>query len=358
MKLIFAGAGASKATSSEKYPTTVEFYDRTNSLLERSNLYKVVRQYLSNQKKKSDPNNEVVIDIEEIIWEVEKVKKFADDLGSDRELYGIVTRDQDLMKEVGGDIGKMSSMSAQLSAAATNLANLINEQVYELYSPLAETEELDRCWMPLLEPLLESGVWVEVVTTNYDQVLEACIQNLIQTNKSLRLETGRVEGVNTTLNASLWEPSEVSAVRRSTLARGLLTKLHGSINWTRRDNQSDKTIYLGPPQFSGNHRRQVIIYPGNKEALSQPPFSLFAKHLANVIKETQELVFIGFAFRDEIVNKLLVDNISPDAKIFNINRSGIPPKFPNELQDQVHDLGNPEGFNEDSVDKLLGELSV
>lgn len=61
--IIFAGAGASRGVSKEKYPTAVDFKKKLPEDVTRQELYVQLDRYLQKQVKGT-------IDIEHVLWEL------------------------------------------------------------------------------------------------------------------------------------------------------------------------------------------------------------------------------------------------------------------------------------------------
>lgn len=131
---------------------------------------------------------------------------------------------------------------------------------------------------------------------------------------------------------------------------GLLTKLHGSIDWKI---QGDR-IFVGDAIFTGDHEKQGIVYPGFKGRSNLPFFGEFHDYLEVKLSNATDLIFIGFAFRDEYISDLIRSNISSDARIVLINPDKSV-KFPSNRSKKlkyIHDY-----FTSDSVDVAMNFLT-
>lgn len=98
-----------------------------------------------------------------------------------------------------------------------------------------------------------------------------------------------------------------------TASSGLLTKLHGSINW--QWGQGGERIFVGAPIWTGNHDNHAIIYPGFKGESQSPFFAPMHSYFAQRLAKAHLVIFVGFAFRDEYINRLISENIEANAKI-------------------------------------------
>jgi hypothetical protein len=123
--------------------------------------------------------------------------------------------------------------------------------------------------------------------------------------------------------------------------QGLLTKLHGSVNWLKED---DNIIFAGTG-FKG-HQHHAVIYPGFKGAPREDPFSLFHSYFEAAIQRAELIVVIGFAFRDEHINACFERNVG--TKIIHV----IDPATPNvpKLATQLRHI--KAGFQKDAIDQL------
>jgi SIR2-like domain len=184
-----------------------------------------------------------------------------------------------------------------LEAKATALKNAINERIYDFFATQPNEGELDRSWVPLLRWAAGAGFnRIDLVTTNYDLVLEYAMERVGQT---LRVEEGWKRRVSeTTLDLNRWDSSNASEA-------GLLTKLHGSVDWYRSGTSASPVIRVGHPDFDGDHKKRSIIYPGFKGRPSDVPFIAFHEYFRRRVSVVSHMLFIGFAFRDDYINDLL-----------------------------------------------------
>lgn len=96
---------------------------------------------------------------------------------------------------------------------------------------------------------------------------------------------------------------------------GLLTKLHGSLDWKIQDHN----IHVGDPVFTGDHAKQAIIYPGFKGGSTVLFYEPFHDYFRRSISSADILIFVGFAFRDAHINEVIANNLDPSAKVVVIN---------------------------------------
>jgi hypothetical protein len=146
----------------------------------------------------------------------------------------------------------------------------------------------------------EKSYWPDIVTTNYDLVIEQAADFAGQP-----IEYGRGRGVVSGLNLEVWKRQLSEPDYLPSGGTGLLTKLHGSVNWLREHGK----IVFGGTEFKGDHAYHGVIYPGFKGVPKDEPFSLLHSYLEAAIQRADLIVFIGFAFRDEYISACLERNL-------------------------------------------------
>jgi hypothetical protein len=340
--LLFAGAGASKAVNASEYPTTVEFFQGLPQPIKDNPSFKLALRFLT------EDHSDRVVDIEQVVWVLEELHEFLQDIHDTKTVPGWFLGDNHLGEMIGAklDYLQLFNASPQVRGRLKSLIEQIDLRVYELYAREPEPSELESNWLPLLRSLLDVAVTCELFTTNYDINIEVALDLLARNPKLPTIDSGRRGAVQRHLDVSLWR----GAGQRDPRCIGLLTKLHGSIDWGRGPSR----IFVGDPLFKGTHERHVIVYPGFKGVPQSEPFSAFHAHLAKSIGTATDLVFIGFAFRDEYINNLLSRLTSPQATIVVLN--------PAETPDQPYDPNRVrhvrEPFGLDSPIKVLEALSI
>jgi hypothetical protein len=309
MIIVFAGAGASKAVDRERYPTTVEFFQRLPTEITSRPLYRLLSAYLGLRLGGAQS------DIEHLLWSLDELRTFLRSANDPSTLIGWFVQNNRLAEITGNsnNLGAFLNTSENAAVEADMLWDQVNRIVYDLYSHEPDQGQLEDNWLPLLRGLEELDATLELVTTNYDAVLEKAVEVA-----GWKIDTGRSGALRPQLNVSPWRASIAAIdgpVEEMTAARPLLTKLHGSVDWSR----SGETIYTGTPLFQGSHDRHVIIYPGFKGVPAAEPFNLFHSHFERVAKIASAVVFVGFAFRDEHINTVLSRELPRGCRIGVIN---------------------------------------
>jgi hypothetical protein len=245
--VIFDGAGASKAVNAKQFPATKEFFERLPDEVTGDQYFQFVLRHLSHTYEQGS------IDVEMVLWELQSLFNFFKLIADSRNVVGRAVNENILRKiHQSYNFGNLQSASnAMLGALGTTIGK-INEQVYDLYSYEPSNKELSDKWTLLLSKLLNDGHIVDIFTTNYDLVIESAL-NHIGAAKLLNDYLGASGGLQKSIDLSNWQEDSKRSL-------GLLTKLHGSLNWKRKAG----SIYIGDSIFTGSHEKQAIIYPGFK----------------------------------------------------------------------------------------------
>jgi len=145
---------------------------------------------------------------------------------------------------------------------------------------------------------------MHVFTTNYDSVVEYyCAEKHIDFTCGFELERFS--------RRRFWKPE---LFRKP---QGLkLYKLHGSLDW-RETN--DGRIERVPTEeqvskITRRYKRNVLIYPAQKEYLTEEPFRTLMDYFEKVLNEHDACLVIGFSFRDPYINRIFLDFLKANLK--------------------------------------------
>ena len=333
MILVFVGAGGSAAVDPEQYPTTVGFFERLPEEITQDPLFTIVSEFLGTQKEDGQP-----IDIEEVLWSLDKLQEYSSLSRDPNTLEGwMMSRGlRRLHANMNAFDGILSGMSEIEGNLLVPLQKRINDLVHEFYVERPKLDKLSN-WTTLLQQLGRYGAFIEIFTTNYDLVLETVVGETV-----INVKTGRQSDSETRLDTTFWDtPSRLER------GHGLLTKLHGSVDWQRwNDNIICSRVYLG------DQRRHAILYPGYKGEPDQEPFIKFHEHLRTVTQKAMKALFIGFSFRDDYINSILAELPSEIPK-FVITKDDPLPDLP-FLNGCGHFNG---GFTEEAVEACLQHVT-
>lgn len=312
--IVFAGAGASRGVSGEKYPMALDFRQRLPDSITQSRLYQRLIAHL-------ETSGLGAIDIEHVLWELGRLNETTKEWTGTERFASQLLSSNEIVNVTGVNApGTVTHNQFQnLLNISQSLQDQINERVYEYYSQPPQSDELERSWIPLLQYLMKSKFdKIDIVTTNYDLVIEAALDTISDAPVSMGFRQGLYSGI------------ELRAWRDSTLSQhGLLTKLHGSVDWKLGNGSTDAepVIRRGHPEFDGDHQKRLILYPGFKGVPSREPFVAFHEYFRQRLQSATHVLFIGFAFRDQFINDLIEANLPKNSKVAVVNPSTELPKL-------------------------------
>jgi hypothetical protein len=338
--LVFAGAGASRSVSDKKYPTTLQFFQRLPDEIANHDLFRMLIVYLQEMS-----GADTQIDIEQVLWAADELLAVLKTFNNSKHPFGWSARSY-LSRALGAPGADLFANTIPLAASAEArleaLTGKINEQIYALYGTVPEQSELESNWVSLMQALINRGYAPDVFTTNYDCVIEEVLRVLDVKGIAHSIATGRGTETIRRLHLNPW----IEALAREQLpSRTLMTKLHGSVDWSKDNGE----IYLGPARFLGRHDAHVVIYPGYKSTPTENPFAIFHSYLKRSWNESSIAVFVGFAFRDEYINGLLESAPRPDRRIVIIDPSEkVSHPF---SKSQVKHIRRP--FDEEAVSEIF-----
>lgn len=329
MILVFAGAGASSAVSSAKYPTTIEYFNKLDSKIKSDPLFKAAEADVTNKNES--------LDIENILFRLGQLdKQFSPTaaIHEYQEFYQVILK------------------NLRINPNLSNLIEEINKKVFKFYGQIPEESEIENNWLKLLRLLEGSRQKYEIVTTNYDTNIETALE-IHSEKEPLSLKDGfeRIQGQGEQMKMGLWSKFDKSS------NFGLITKLHGSVNWYGDRNH----IHRSAPRYQGADAHP-IIYPGFKgdPGTNKNLNGNFHRYFELMLPHVTHALFIGFAFRDEYINKLL-SKLNTTSIVTNIGYGAEPSAVPVIMKsgrklDGYKYLDG--GFDVDSLDVFRDRLSL
>jgi hypothetical protein len=340
--IVFAGAGASRGISGEKYPMALDFRKRLPSIITNSPLYQTVVQHIASSEGADE------LDIEHILWELGRLSAAIGAWTDSDTLAANLLTSNRLEGLVGSNVPwpNVHAQIMRLRSLCNTLQDQINERVYDYYSKLPTDEEMRRSWIPFLDRLYSlEPTRLDIVTTNYDLVIEAALRSTSNT----RVGLGVQEGMYPSIDIGDWRTL-------NTRTPGMLTKLHGSVDWKLGNESTDTepVIRRGHPEFDGDHQKRLILYPGFKGIPAREPFKAFHKYFIRILKDATHILFIGFAFRDDHINDLIASNLRADCRVAVLN----PASTLSPLSFLKHAIHIQQGFGMDKTATLLTSNGV
>lgn len=330
--LVFAGAGASFAVDPKSYPTTVQFFDNLPDSIQRNPLIDAISKNLP-AKFGEGPG-----DVEKILWCLAELHDYLAATKDSKHPASWFIPSNFLPGLVGSKhpVGEFAAAARDAIPVISRLRDQITAKVYEFYSTLPTRESLAGNWQYLLNSLDSHALWPDIITTNYDLVIEHAAEFA---NRPINF--GQRNNIVRTLDLDVWRQllSDPDHMPKN----GLLTKLHGSVNWLREHGR----IVFGGTEFVGDHSHHGVIYPGFKGVPAAEPFSLLHSYFETAIQRADAIIFIGFAFRDEYITTCLERNIGN--KLIQLIDPG-EVKIPPGLKGRVRQIKGK--FNKEAIADL------
>lgn len=293
----------------------LDFKKRLPEWITQDKLYRLLIGFLGGSISADE------IDIEHVLWELGSMVDAISTLTTDKNFSAHLLRSNQMTDLVGSNVN-WAEVQARLESVRGQVDSLqgrINAHVYDLYSKEPLQAELENTWHPLLDEVKSANFdLVDIVTTNYDLVIEAA------------LSTRSYLGVDLAFREGLWPGIRLEEWRAPDLSTGLLTKLHGSVDWRlgQGGTEVDPIIRRGQPEFDGDHAKRLILYPGFKGVPSREPFISFHEYFRRRVSTASHILFIGFAFRDGYINELVSSAITPDCRVAVLNPADSLPGQP------------------------------
>lgn len=133
-------------------------------------------------------------------------------------------------------------------------------------------------------------------TTNYDLTFEAAIQSPEFDKLNLDVDFGfKPKFSRFVFDSSInyeWDENIIE-----------YKKLHGSLDWVI-DNSHNCTRQGANIPVPADPNKMPLLYPGYKDTPTEEPFKTIHDHLLNRLLDADEVIVIGFAFRDSYINGL------------------------------------------------------
>lgn len=336
--LVFAGAGASYAVDKDAYPTTVQFFDKLPQEIRDHALVKAITSRLPEKFGEGPP------DVEKILWCLEELREYFGALNRPDHPASWFVPNNALpgLLDANGDMSSFTATANRALQVVSSLRDQVAAKVYEFYSAVPTQASLANNWQELFSIFAAKEYWPDIVTTNYDLVIEQAAEFAGQP-----IEYGRGRGIVSALNLDVWKRQLAETEYLPTAGTGLLTKLHGSVNWLREHGQ----IIFGGTEYKGSHQYHGVIYPGFKGIPKDEPFSILHSYLEAAIQRADVIIFIGFAFRDEYISTCLSRNLG--SKLIHVVDPG-EVTFPSEIANQVRHI--KKGFDAEAMKELRAAI--
>ncbi len=170
-------------------------------------------------------------------------------------------------------------------------AQLAERMLKELKQMLGSTRKRVSYLGPLADIAKERDAPLTVATLNYDLSVEQGVEQ-----RGIPCTTG----IEAWVEDGRWDWAD-AGVR--------LLKLHGSINWAweqvREDGHLPREVVRVVDDPVGDDRQPVVVFGQRGKLRAEGPFLSLLAELENALVAAQQLVVIGYSFRDDHVNELI-----------------------------------------------------
>lgn len=211
-------------------------------------------------------------------------------------------------------------------------------------------KDIEKLYSGLFDVVGDASGSVDIITTNYDNVIETYCAHT---------GTLRVDGFVPSRNGDyrVWKDSwntEDGCVR--------LVKLHGSVTWQRRDGE---IIGMMLPGSRVETKEDVLIEPTlDVKDYNGKPFKRLFHQCDKMLSATDMLlVVIGYSFRDDAINKKIMDSINRGTQMLVVSPSAErdvrenlkpPPKHTRGARPRIETM--PEEFGRDGIAVLCERI--
>lgn len=155
----------------------------------------------------------------------------------------------------------------------------------------------------------------EIFTTNYDLIIEKA------------LETTRIpyfDGFVGTYEPFFWQESIDKFVGQDDLTHNWirLWKIHGSLNWSWKDDiatKSHRIIRIGKIDSVDRIANELVIYPSKEKYVSsrKQPFLAYFDRLKRYLSKGELLfIFTGYSFFDQHINEIIFNCLRQNNRLF------------------------------------------
>jgi hypothetical protein len=311
--MLFLGAGASKAVD------IGDLYDITNRVIAKlsSSGYGGLIQHIIDTLYYSGSFEKREIDIE-VIFSVLNSR----------------VNHENTMKHLGPYAIYMNQLTSNNKASPyertlmdhnelKNIRLIVEEEIiasclgYDQKKAFRYYNELFRCAMDIRSSIDHQLLFHNIVTTNYDLVIESCSRQ----NSNIPSGTGFIEDQ---LRKEYVLPLDNLILGSPNLSVKYL-KLHGSINWWIRDG--DKRIVQRNERnpattlMGETYSERLLIYPIYEKYISLDPYYSLHYYFRKLLYQHTDYVVIGYSFRDQSINNAFADALraNPSSRMIVVN---------------------------------------
>jgi hypothetical protein len=203
-----------------------------------------------------------------------------------------------------GTHGKETMGFLEFVNLCRTLREEIEDVIFDVYQFRPEIVDKFRLYGQLFSTIASATKAREhhIYTTNYDKIIE----EFCTRTEGYQIVDGFE--YDSKIRSILWKPSLFNSPLPDVGTPLKLFKLHGSLDWKSGENGIERVapeVRLKQP--TAVHKKDILIYPGSKEATEQEPFRTLYERFETEMKETDRCLVIGFSFRDLYLNRIFRD---------------------------------------------------
>jgi len=209
---------------------------------------------------------------------------------------------------------------SKLLESCRSLRKMIEDTIFDVYQ---FHSELNFGAFYRLFDMISSAddrVGNQIFTTNYDRIIEELCQRQLETPFQVGNDEAGYDGydlvdgfVHDPIRMRyLWNPN-ISFNAKVTPGRVpiKLHKLHGSLDWKSGEYGIERvSMETKLSQPTTLHKKDLLIYPGSKEAPEEEPFRSLYERFESMMKNTRRCFVIGYRFNDPYLNRIFRDFVN------------------------------------------------
>ncbi|MCJ7634631.1 SIR2 family protein [Candidatus Bathyarchaeota archaeon] len=294
---LFLGAGASRAIG---FPTTSEFMVKVAETLPKTgsdNLVDILKYYEGLPEVK---------DIEHVLEILDTLITFD----SNPYAHSLFEKINPSMRGAGREYDWKAYMGS-----CKRLKDIIIDELYRQYEfDPSRVGMLDNIFGELVDMLARKNEFnqLDIFTTNYDRSIE----EYSMTARSKQIELIDGFPYDEKRKGRFWKPEEYQKKPDPDTPQLRLFKLHGSLDWRETYSGEFESVKaeercLGTRRY----RRNVLIYPTQKGLEVEEPFATLHRHLKEINLNSRLLTVVGFSFRDQRINEILLSSLHENNKL-------------------------------------------
>lgn len=248
---------------------------------------------------------------------------------------------------------------------AKRALNDIKGKIYELLEDY-KLEEASKLYSSLINEIQSSfnDARISMFTTNYDMSFENAFAD-----RGDELSRSGIQDIKYGFGGlgdgkkAVYNPLEGFNWERGIIE---YKKLHGSLDW-QLDNKTGKCLRVGSALNPKNPENMPILYPGFKGTPSRQPFIDLHEKLDERLNQSEVLIVIGFAFRDDYLNNIFEYSIKKNKALITLCFNPCAPEklprdskinqFANQFKDRFFHIQTPVEISSTPL-SLKGHLDL